>query len=121
MFPWAGRVEPSEPLWSPDAVTAWRFDPWPVVRWRRHGYWLDAECEATARTSGQIDRLRLPDHDAPFAGCICGFYAVKGRRWWWRVAPWGQPWRVQLAGHLIEHSRGWRAARIRYVTPVNRF
>ncbi len=51
-------------------------------------------------------------HPAPALHCRCGFHAVAKVRDLWRVAPAinGVVLDVELAGMVIEHRRGWRAA-----------
>jgi hypothetical protein len=51
-------------------------------------------------------------HAAPSLTCHCGFHAVPTRRELWRLAPTTATvvLDVELAGTVIEHRRGWRAA-----------
>jgi hypothetical protein len=60
----------------------------------------DAVCESEHR------------HAAPALRCHCGFHAVGTTRELWRVAPavGGVVLDVELAGIVVEHRRGWRAA-----------
>jgi len=55
----------------------------------------------------------LRDHDAPQAECSCGFYAVPDLAELWRLGvhePDLAVVRVELAGRIIEHAHGYRAA-----------
>lgn len=111
---WRIAAEAAEPMADPH-LYAWRSDIGIVWRKRRHGRWLQATCLAKGYVGGVWHRFELPPHDAPFAPCTCGFYAAKKPPWWWRLKPFHRTWRVELAGLVIEHKKGWRAARIRYI------
>jgi hypothetical protein len=62
-----------------------------------------------------VDRAICPlhRHDAPHAGCSCGFYAVPDDQALWRLGA-DQPdlarVDVELAGRVIEHDHGYRAS-----------
>jgi hypothetical protein len=66
----------------------------------------------------------MHDHEAPQAGCTCGFYAVESEDDLWRLGG-GEPalavLDVDLAGRVIAHEHGYRASHqaVRRVTVGN--
>jgi hypothetical protein len=66
----------------------------------------------------------LHDHEAPQAGCTCGFYAVETDGELWRLGSYEPELAVldvDLAGRVIEHEHGYRASHqyVRRVTVGN--
>jgi hypothetical protein len=131
-------VRPDAEAPAPDAIQpivgyrAWRYEPndaWsplhPMARrpgevWRAGG-WTQARCLAGG-LSAYVRRSREQGrHPAPQEGCTCGLYAMRGLdELLIDLATLGIPviaWtgvilgRVELAGKVIEHDRGYRAER----------
>jgi hypothetical protein len=98
--------EPSEELWSPDAVVAWR-------AWRWNGRLLKGSFEQEwASDLMEADCVVCPE--APGWDCPCGIYAMKERR----LVPISKNGstivgKVMLWGRVVEHEDGYRASHAR--------
>jgi len=114
---------PIEQAWSPRPVLGYR--AWRIHRGGLRGVreqWREPEFRAVCAGRPLAEQGDIPHHDGLCGRLGCGIYAVKdpavvagGPRPWLRLFDGTVFGLVALTGKVVEHERGYRAARARVV------
>lgn len=105
-------IEEAEPFWTPEYVTGYR--GFSITDLNGVFQLRGVKTVWEAKDPGPAQCLPLfPDkeggHAAPYAACMCGYYAFKEYE---DTQVWDVDGKVRMWGDIIEHERGYRSSRV---------